>query len=66
MSGLPLDSLDTYVDRIRAVSLTDIGAAFKRRMDRPARYRYRRAGRTPAGRPRPAARTGARRPASLG
>jgi predicted Zn-dependent peptidase len=31
--GLPLDFLDTYVDRIRAVSLTDIGAAFKRRMD---------------------------------
>ncbi|MGQ0593201.1 MAG: M16 family metallopeptidase [Gammaproteobacteria bacterium] len=31
--GLPLDFLDTYVDRIRAVSLPDIGAAFKRRMD---------------------------------
>jgi zinc protease len=31
--GLPLDFLDTYVDRIRAVTLTDIGAAFKRRID---------------------------------
>ncbi len=31
--GLPLDFLDTYVDRIRAVSLADIRAAFKRRMD---------------------------------
>ncbi|MCA1852585.1 MAG: hypothetical protein LC647_09380, partial [Beggiatoa sp.] len=31
--GLPLDFLDTYTDRIRAVTLTDIGAAFKRRMD---------------------------------
>jgi zinc protease len=33
--GLPLDFLDTYVDRIRAVTLADIGAAFKRRMDPP-------------------------------
>ncbi|MGH8568090.1 MAG: M16 family metallopeptidase, partial [Gammaproteobacteria bacterium] len=31
--GLPLDFLDTYTDRIRAVTLPDIGAAFKRRMD---------------------------------
>ncbi|MDQ3581227.1 MAG: insulinase family protein [Pseudomonadota bacterium] len=33
--GLPLDFLDTYVDHIRAVTLLDIGAAFKRRMDPP-------------------------------
>jgi zinc protease len=31
--GLPLDFLDTYTDRIRAVTLEDMRAAFKRRMD---------------------------------